>query len=185
MTMTIRWFPAHAGPLGTGSNRNEEADRAAHALTGRGASSSPQLAEQELDEASPLTTYRDILEWYRANRRTFPPPHPRLTKREAVVYRQLQTNALMTPVIAKHMCPEVFPSDVCVLCKKDRATASHILWDCRLHPSEANTAKTLPPLLASATRDKDYEIQHTAVQQVLGALERQRPETAASTGGNA
>lgn len=80
--VTIRWFPAHVGPLNSReghSNRNEEADRTAHALTSREASESPSLPPglQVPEETTPLTTYREILEWYRHSRRTFPPPHPK------------------------------------------------------------------------------------------------------------
>lgn len=183
--VTIRWFPAHVGPLNSReghSNRNEEADRTAHALTSREASESPSLPPglQVPEETTPLTTYREILEWYRHSRRTFPPPHPKLTRKESVVYRQLQTNSLLTPVIAKHICPEVYTSDLCKLCNRDRATEAHVLWDCRTHPEEAK-GTTLPPQLTAAARDVNYNSQLQAVQLVVAALNRQRPESAPPT----
>lgn len=190
MPITLRWFPAHVGPLGLREghdNRNEEADRAAHALTCRGALDSPASSPKSTQpvETEPLITYGDILEWYRINRRTLPPPHPKLTREESVTFRQLQTNSLLTPVLAKHMCPEVYVSDNCVLCKKERATAAHILWNCEVNPSKANAATVIPPQFMDAARSKDYNIQFLAVQQVLAALERQRPESATSFGGSA
>lgn len=183
--VTLRWFPAHVGPLDSRDghgNRNEEADRAAHALTSRGApeSPSPRFATQVPEETEPLTAYRDILEWYRINRRTFPPPHPNLTRQEAVIYRQLQTCSLMTPVVAKHICPEVYVSDMCTLCNRERATMAHILWDCENHPQEARNT-TIPPRFMDAMKNGNYEDQLQAVQLAMAGLERQRPASAAST----
>ncbi|XP_077551582.1 uncharacterized protein LOC144165356 [Haemaphysalis longicornis] len=88
---TLKWFPAHVGPVSTGENHNKGADRAARALTGRGASPDTPQIETEDDEATPLTSYKDTLDWYRGNRQVFPPPHHKLTRREVVTLRQLQT----------------------------------------------------------------------------------------------
>lgn len=135
--------------------------------------------ETEDDEATPLTSYKDTLEWYRGNRQVFPPPHHKLTRREAVTLRQLQTCAMWTPVIAKHVCPDVYPSDVCAVCRKDRATMAHILWNCKVNDG---STETLPPHLADAVASKDYDVQYRAVQQVLEALERQRPKALSPRG---
>ncbi|KAL1437293.1 hypothetical protein MTO96_001359 [Rhipicephalus appendiculatus] len=52
--VTVKWFPAHAGELDAGPNRNEEADAEAHALTSRGSpsthSSEPQRPDAEDEE---------------------------------------------------------------------------------------------------------------------------------------
>lgn len=179
MPATLKWFPAHVGPVSTGENRNEGADRAARALTSRGASPDTTPMETEDDEVTPLTSYKDTLEWYRGNRQVFPPPHHKLTRREAVTLRQLQTCAMWTPVIAKHVCPDVYPSDVCAVCRKDRATMAHILWNCKANDG---ATETLPPHLADAVASKDYDVQYRAVQQVLEALERQRPKALSPRG---
>ncbi|KAH7937232.1 hypothetical protein HPB49_009266 [Dermacentor silvarum] len=104
-----------------------------------------------------------------------PPPHPGLTRKEAVLYRQLQKGFLLTPVLAKHVCPSVCMIDVCRLCAKERASAAHILWDCGVNPREASEKTTTPPQLEAATRIYDQETQLKVVQQVSAALERQRP----------
>lgn len=111
MPVTIKWFPAHMGPVGTGANRNEGADRAARVLTRHSAapSSPPRPAEGEEEdeedhvEATPIDTYKEVLAWYREGRRAYPPPHRNLTRREAVLVRQLQVRAIWTPVFAKHV----------------------------------------------------------------------------------
>lgn len=111
-----------------------------------------------------------------------PPRHPGLTRKEAGLYRQLQTGSLLTPVLAKHVCPSVYASDVCRLCAKERATAAHILWDCRVNPREASEKTNLPPQLEAATRSYDQGTQLKAVQQVSAALERQRPSETGEKG---
>ncbi|KAH7959350.1 hypothetical protein HPB49_010511 [Dermacentor silvarum] len=131
-----------------------------------------------------MTTFNEIVKWYRLNRQTMPPPHPGLTRKEAVLYRQLQTGSLLTPVLAKHVCPSVYTSDVCRVCAKERATAAHILWDCGVNPREASEKTTIPPQLEDATRIYDQETQLKAVQQVSAALERQRPSETEENGGS-
>ncbi|KAL1455840.1 hypothetical protein MTO96_027735 [Rhipicephalus appendiculatus] len=147
--VTIKWFPAHAGKLdeSVGPNRNEEADREAHALTRRGLPSSlPDMREEDPAEAKAananseefaITKYGEVLQWYRANRNKYPPPHRDLTRKEATTFRQLQARAIWTPVWAKHVCPEIDHTDTCQRCKKAWATQSHILWECS--PPAPNT----------------------------------------------
>ncbi|XP_077553170.1 uncharacterized protein LOC144167913 [Haemaphysalis longicornis] len=144
---TLKWLPAHVGPVSTCDNRNEGADRAARALTSRGASPDLPPMEMEDDEATPHTSYKGTLEWYRGNRQVFWPPHHKLTRREAVTLRQLQTCAMWDPVIAKHVFPDVYPSDMCAVCRKDRATMAHTLWNCKVNHG---ATETLLPHLSDA-----------------------------------
>ncbi|KAL1467134.1 hypothetical protein MTO96_042363 [Rhipicephalus appendiculatus] len=128
--VTIKWFPAHAGKLdeSVGPNRSEEADREAHALTRRGLPSSlPDMREADPAEAKAenanseefaITKYGEVLQWYRANRNKYPPPHRDLTRKEATTFRQLQARAIWTPVWARHVCPEIYHTDTCQRCKK-------------------------------------------------------------------
>lgn len=177
--VTLKWFPAHAGPLDTGTNRNEEADRMAHALTSRGAPQTSRHTVAPHEEETPITTYSETLEWYRDNRRRYPPPHQELTRKEATVLRQLQAGAIWTPVVAKHICPEVYPTDTCAECKTARATMTHLLWACQA--PEDTTAKMPPHLVAAATSNDLYD-QRGAVQHVLGILARQQPKAPSRTG---
>lgn len=186
--VTIKWFPAHAGELdeSAGPNRNEEADREAHALTRRGLPSSlPAIreanpteaaAENENSEEYAITTYGEVLQWYRANRNRYPPPHRDLTRKEATTLRQLQARAIWTPVWAKHVCPEIYHTDTCQRCKKARATQSHILWECS--PPAPNTQDNeLPDEICSKLISTELGNQRAVVQHVLELLDRQKPGT--------
>ncbi|KAH6945754.1 hypothetical protein HPB50_009749 [Hyalomma asiaticum] len=102
-----------------------------------------------------------------------PPPHLDLTRSEAVTYRQLQTGSLPTPVLMKHVCSSVYASDLCRVCKSERATAAHILWDCEQNPREARTVTTVPPWLAAGS--DQLEEQTSAIQWISAALEKQHP----------
>ncbi|XP_072145050.1 uncharacterized protein [Dermacentor andersoni] len=177
--VVIKWFPAHMGSDVSergNVNHNETANSAARGLTNRAAASTADSeCWSRFSAKDKMTTFNEIVKWYRLNRQTMPPPHPGLTRKEAVLYRQLQTGSLLTPVLAKHVCPSVYASDVCRLCAKERATAAHILWDCRINPQEASEKTTIPPQLEAATKIYDQDTQLKAVQQVSAALERQRP----------
>lgn len=183
----VKWFPAHMGPSVSrrgNDNHNETAHAAARGLADRAVASGVEISEWQPPEGNqdPLTTYNEVLQWYRFNRRTMPPPHPGLTRAEAVLYRQLQTDSILTPVLARHVCPEVYESDICRLCERERATTAHLLWNCQLRPREASETTTLPPQYNAAKKSKDYNTQLQAVQQVAAALERQRPECDARKG---
>lgn len=172
--VTIKWFPAHAGnevsELAT--NHNETANTVARGLAGRAAAVDPS-AEWWTETKDRYDTFQGITKYYRSNRRVLAPPHPELTREEASTLRQLQTNSLMTPVVMKHIQPELYTDDTCVLCGIARATTTHLLWDCEVRPNEAVTRTDLPPWIQEAMRSNDKDIQLSAVQQVLAALEKQ------------
>ncbi|KAH9378971.1 hypothetical protein HPB48_019448 [Haemaphysalis longicornis] len=146
----LTWFPAHTGlPNGGTVNRNAEADATARALPSRAA----------------------ILAWYHVTRRKYPPPHPDLQPAESTILRQLQTEAIWTPVFAKDICPTVCPTDLCQHCNAARATTPHLLWDCR--PPE-DTQDAMPPSMALALKSDDIGHQRGTVRQVMDMLARQR-----------
>ncbi|KAH9367478.1 hypothetical protein HPB48_010901 [Haemaphysalis longicornis] len=104
----LRWFPAHTDlPNGGTVNRNAEVDAAARTLT--------------TICAAILAWY-----WYCDTRRKYPPPHPDLPRAESTILRQLQTEAIWTPVFAKHVCPTVYPTDHCP--QKTPKTQCHQAW---------------------------------------------------------
>ncbi|KAG0409856.1 hypothetical protein HPB47_013033, partial [Ixodes persulcatus] len=115
------------------------------------------------------------------DRQLLPAPHPNLTRKEAVVFRQLQTRCMFTPVIGKHILPDLFQDDVCKLCKRDRATLAHIAWDGTKRRREASQEADLPPELKDATESDHYEVQLQAVQQIAALLERQSPRRVLAT----
>ncbi|XP_037564329.1 uncharacterized protein LOC119443684 [Dermacentor silvarum] len=178
----LRWFPAHQGCYfgSTSPNRNETANAAARGLTRRVvAPASLVLAEgvatdDDEEEAELVTSYADVLEWYRSARRSMPDPHPQLTREQAVLYRQLQTNSVLTPALARFICPEVYESAKCSVCNSATATPTHVLWDCKLNPEKAAAYPgTLPTDIASAVTAQDSEQQLQAVQRIETALARQ------------
>ncbi|XP_077543351.1 uncharacterized protein LOC144155642 [Haemaphysalis longicornis] len=182
----IRWFPAHMNGSTDGSghpNRNETADAAARALTNRAAPPRISQAERQQDsDQEPLVTYAEILQWYRLGRQLRPPPHPKLTRAEAVLYRQLQTNSVITPVLAQYVCPEVYESVLCSVCAKTNATLAHLLWDCELNPVEATASTRWPDDITSAMDSSDHYVQLRAVQRLEAALAGQKRREA-PTGG--
>lgn len=192
--ITLRWFPAHMGSVGPVRNRNEDADRAARALTGRPVgprASSPRAAKENDDardnddneedeeveeqEPAPITTYGGVLEWHREQRKRYPAPHPDLTRQEATLLRQLQVGATWTPVWAVHVTPEQFITDQCAVCGAARATMTHMMWECKDADAETNI---LPPHLARAVRETDKDAQKAAAQFALAAITRQQSRPA-------
>ncbi|KAM7307976.1 hypothetical protein ISCGN_011611 [Ixodes scapularis] len=138
------------------------------------------LACAETDRANRQTSHYDPREYGekirndRLGRRRLPPPHPRLTRREGVTFRRLQMGCMFTPVFGKHVLPEIYQDDRCVLCRSARATLAHIIWDCTKRPEEASREEGLPPELQEAIRSENYDTQLQAVQQATALLEKQR-----------
>ncbi|KAH6945646.1 hypothetical protein HPB50_009395 [Hyalomma asiaticum] len=137
--VTIKWFPARMGrdvSARGNANHNEMANEAARGFTYHTAQPADSTEEWPQDYA---------------------PPHPGLSRSEAVTYRQLQTGSLPTPVLMKHVCCSVYVSDLC------------------RNPREASTVTTIPPWLMAAAGSDQLEEQTRAVQWSSAALEKQRP----------
>ena len=141
-TVTIKWFPAHAGnevsELAT--NHNETANAVARGLAGRAAAVDPSV-EWWTDTKDRYDTFQGITKYYRNNRRVLAPPLPEQTREEASTFRRLQTNSLMTQVLMKHIQPELYKDDVCVLCNSARAATAHFLWDCEVGRTRRQTGQ--------------------------------------------
>ncbi|KAH6934395.1 hypothetical protein HPB50_024125 [Hyalomma asiaticum] len=157
------------------ANHNETANGAARGFTNRAAQPADSTEEWWCEAKDRMTEYSEVLKWYRPGRRTVPPPHHGLTRSEAVTYRQLPTGSLPTPMLMKHVCSSVYVSDLCRVCKSERATAAHILWDCVQNLREARAVTTIPPWLMAAAGSDQLEEQTRAVQWISAALEKQRP----------
>ncbi|KAH7931554.1 hypothetical protein HPB49_026481 [Dermacentor silvarum] len=129
--------------------------------------------EDDEEEAELVTSYADVLEWYRSARRSMPDPHPQLTREQAVLYRQLQTNSVLTPALARFICPDVYESAKSSVCNSATATLTHVLWDSKVNPEEAAAYPgRLPTDIASAVTAQDSEKQLQAVQLIERALAR-------------
>ncbi|KAH7946746.1 hypothetical protein HPB52_003969 [Rhipicephalus sanguineus] len=181
--VTIKWFPAHTGDLNEpdGPNRNEEADREAHALTRRGLPSLPLESEPATDPDSEdvnyaITQYGEVLQWYRTSRIKYPPPHRDLTRNEATTLGQLQARAIWTPVLAKHICPEIYHTDKCQRCGRARATQNHILWECLPPPPNTQNGQ-IPEEIDKKITSEEYGTQRDTVRHVLELLDLQKPGT--------
>ncbi|KAH9364171.1 hypothetical protein HPB48_000811 [Haemaphysalis longicornis] len=181
-TTTVRWFPAHMGRELRGGYRNvnEAADAAARDLA---ACRAAPATDADVDEepsndeddngAEPLTTYGATLCWYRTERQAYPPPHPGLARREAVLLRQLQTGTVLTPALARHVCPDMYEDEVCSVCARVNADLAHLMWGCADHDSSAGRP-ILPPDIADSVRSSGREDQLRAIQRLEAALDRQR-----------
>ncbi|KAG0435181.1 hypothetical protein HPB47_018641 [Ixodes persulcatus] len=119
------------------------------------------------------TDYGELLRIYRLDRQELPAPHPNLTRKEAVTYRKLQMELMLTPTIGKHIMPELYRDDKCKLCKTAKATLHHIAWDCTKRPTEAYQETSLPPEFNKAVMAEDYNQQLQAIQQIQALLKRQ------------
>ncbi|KAH7945776.1 hypothetical protein HPB49_015365 [Dermacentor silvarum] len=176
-TTHLRWFPAHVGVIpGGAANRNEEADVVARELAYRAAPPPPRPSEADeadfLDPA-PLLDYGGILAWYREGRRALPGPHPRLGRREGVLLRQLQTGTVLTPALARHVCPGLFESATCSVCARELATLAHVLWGCDACAG-GTVRDSLPPDMEHYISSPDHQAQLQAIQRLDAALARQK-----------
>lgn len=106
-----------------------------------------------------MVTYKEITNHYRLGRARYPPAHPKLTKKQAVVWRLLQTNMYPSPV----SCSRFYPGNYTELCKicNNRADLPHILWACpQAEPFEGrqikDQGKWAALLLSSDHHEQDW-----------------------------
>lgn len=157
--INLTWTPAH-------EDGNMLADEVARGLLNRA------LSASNTNPPDPVE-YGEILRLRRLERKKFPAPDPKLLRREATTLRQLQTEQMWTPVIGKHVFPQLYKDDTCKLCREERATLYHIMWDCTKRPQEARESKELPPEIQAAIVSKDYETQLQVIRLATELLERQ------------
>ncbi|KAH7973711.1 hypothetical protein HPB49_004064 [Dermacentor silvarum] len=174
-TTHLRWFPAHVGVIpGGAANRNEEADVVARELAYRAAPPRPSEADEaDFLDPDPLLDYGGILAWYREGRRALSGPHPRLGRREGVLLRQLQTGTVVTPALARHVCPGLFESATCSVCARELATLAHVLWGCDACAG-GTVRDSLPPDMEHYISSPDHQAQLQAIQRLDAALARQK-----------
>lgn len=102
---------------------------------------------------------------------------------EAVLLRQLQTGSVLTPALARHVCPGTYESAVCSVCALVTADLAHIMWGCERH-SAVGSPKELPPDIIGLVSSPEYERQLLAVQRLEAALARQRRKGDPPSGGD-
>ncbi|KAH7965045.1 hypothetical protein HPB49_003093 [Dermacentor silvarum] len=150
-------------------NHYETAHAAARALTNRAPATDRPTHFGAKDR---MTNYNAIRKAYRLARRTIAPPHPRLSRAEPVLLRQLQTGSLPSPRLMHH-----------IVCRRETADDTHILYDCIKNPEEPRS-RMIPPRLETAAKSFDQDQQLWAVLQVHGVIERQGPSKPAMASGD-
>ncbi|KAL1415855.1 hypothetical protein MTO96_028638 [Rhipicephalus appendiculatus] len=182
-TIALKWFPAHMGRQLAPDieNRNQEADAAARDLiTCRTAAVRPSetSGEDQKEDFEPLTDYGGILAAYREIRRAFPHPHRELSRAEAVKFRQLQTECVLTPALARHVCPDMFVDAKRSMCERELATLRHIMWggcNSAMHNGNGQCQDaTYPEEVRAWIRSEDLKTQRRAIQRLEEALAKQR-----------
>ncbi|XP_040078313.3 LOW QUALITY PROTEIN: uncharacterized protein LOC120850040, partial [Ixodes scapularis] len=118
--IVIVWTPGHETLAG---NLAAHAAAREHSLR---ATSLGDRAPADTDEGVPKR-YTDILAHYRLGRRTYPPPHPTISREDAVTLRQLQTNTFPHGTLFHAMYPTQYDYD----CKNCRVpnTLYHMVWE--------------------------------------------------------
>ncbi|KAH7974126.1 hypothetical protein HPB49_010273 [Dermacentor silvarum] len=98
-------------------------------------------------------SYASQLAEIRLTRQHYPPPHPSLSRRQAVCWRQLQTNTSPTPPFQFPPLPSRGPAK-CPHCG-DRPTLLHMVWLCQdiqnVHPVPNPTLTSWEERLTDAT----------------------------------
>ncbi|KAH7949412.1 hypothetical protein HPB49_009365 [Dermacentor silvarum] len=151
--VTVKWFPAHAGELDAGPNRNEEADTEAHALTSRGRND--PMPKTKSIPSQPTATFCSGTE-----------------RADASTHRLTETyNAAKQPHYGScKYKPYGPPSGQSTFARR------HLLWDCA--PPPGNQEEAMPTAISSKIISREPGNQRDVVQHVLSILERQRPKAA-------
>ncbi|KAH7949572.1 hypothetical protein HPB49_012377 [Dermacentor silvarum] len=105
-------------------NHNETTHAAARALTNRFPTRGCPTWFGAKDR---MRGCNDITKAYRLASRTPPPPHPRLSRAEAVLLRRLQTRSLPSPGLMHRMYLETYPTAKCKVYRREMAYHTHIL----------------------------------------------------------
>lgn len=124
--LRIVWTPGHASLEG-----NEAAHAAAREHTFR---AFPSLADRSMTSSDDIPRrYTDVLAHYRLQRRIYPPPHPNMTREDAITLRQLQTNTYPHGTLLHAIYPTTYTL-TCQHCPTPN-TLYHMVWECRQSPS--------------------------------------------------
>ncbi|KAG0428426.1 hypothetical protein HPB47_024586 [Ixodes persulcatus] len=121
-TFRLVWVPGHADIPG---------NECAHALARELSNRAPGEDSATIRPAP--FSYSTHLAELRLARQHYPPPQPSLTRRQGVLWRQLQTNTFPTPLFYTYVYPSLGPPE-CPHCG-DRPTLLHMVWQCQAIPS--------------------------------------------------
>lgn len=164
----ITWFPAHMGkdvhPVIP--NANELAHARARELSHRDGQSASNFGDgiRQLDS---LLTFNEICKNYQLARRSFPLPHPQLSRAQSVTLRMLQTGTYPSPLVYSKFIDSIKPQ--CPHCEERRCTLPHMLWQCAaLRDGEPLSTEAA---WRTAITSSDREVQIRAVQRARNLAE--------------
>ncbi|XP_042147322.1 uncharacterized protein LOC121836480 [Ixodes scapularis] len=164
---TITWFPAHLdSKIDSLTNLNDTANSRARALTLRaGKDADLQGGYVELKDI--LFTFNEVTTHYRMGRRTFPPPHGKLSRSQAITLRMLQTRSYPSLAFFSIIAPDTFKS-TCPDCGSV-SSFDHMLWRC---PSLRGPNQVTQEEWSSAITSSELLPQLRAVQRAHDAAVR-------------
>lgn len=139
----LLWAPAHESLSGNAQVHALARDLSCRAECRMHRAASPDTS---MSHDSQLTTYTDILQYYRLGRCIYPPAHRDLTRREAVQWRKLQTGSFPHPLLYSR----IFPEQIAPRCQhcSSPATLIHMVWTCtRYNTDNTNTLESWESLL--------------------------------------
>lgn len=80
---------------------------------------------------------------------------------------------MITPALARYVCPGYYASDTCCVCELVLADLPHVMWGCVEHETQGYP-RVLPPNVQCALNSTDLSAQRTVIQQLELALARQK-----------
>ncbi|KAH6937238.1 hypothetical protein HPB50_026043 [Hyalomma asiaticum] len=165
----LLWAPAHESLSGNAQVHALARDLSCRAECRMHRAASPDTSTSH---DSQLTTYTDILQYYRLRRCIYLPAHHDLRRREAVQWRKLQTGSFPHPLLYSR----IFPEQIAPRCQHcpSPATLIHMVRTCtRYNTDSTNTLESWESLLrASEPADERRLIQRAgeaAVSQGIPA----------------
>ncbi|KAH7965959.1 hypothetical protein HPB49_012316 [Dermacentor silvarum] len=142
----LLWAPAHESLSGNVQVHTLARDLSCRAECGIHRPDSPDTT---ISHDSLLTTYTDILQYYRLGRCIYPAARRDLTRREAVQWRKLQTGSFHTPSYTTKQTPQNRGSPSCVPpSRHTNAGSSSVRWRPRnAKGSPPTSSKPAQPVL--------------------------------------
>lgn len=146
--MYIVWAPGHESLAG---NLAAHAAARAHILR-----AIPPDSHSLVDTGASIPKrYANILSHYKLGRRTYPTPHPKLTREETVLFRKLQTSTFPHGTLLHSMYPSSYRRN-CTFCSAAN-TLYHMVWECPANPS-------IPPVTAPNIEQWEAQLRSTRLQ---------------------